>query len=56
MVALEREFTKALDTLPPNLYVKGPQLVLYGIFQEHNVHSLISKGLFEEIEVMEMLF
>ncbi|OAA34215.1 Protein kinase-like domain protein [Metarhizium rileyi] len=37
------ELTKAPDTLPPNTYVKHPNLAFYEIFKEHNVLNLISK-------------
>lgn len=49
------ELTQAQDTLPPNLYIKRPNLSLYDIFQEHNVLNLIPKGLLEEAKVMETL-
>lgn len=49
------ELTRAQDTLPPNMYIKRPNLCLYDIFQEHNVLDLIPKGLLEEARAMEML-
>ncbi|RMZ74315.1 kinase-like domain [Pyrenophora seminiperda CCB06] len=49
------KLTRALDALPPNIYVKRPDLALYGVFQEHNALRLIPEGLFEEAKAMEML-
>ncbi|EXU94875.1 protein kinase [Metarhizium robertsii] len=49
------ELTKAPDTLPPNTYVKHPNLSTYEIFQEHNVLNLGPKGLLEEARAMEII-
>jgi hypothetical protein len=49
------KLTGAPDTLPTNIYIKRPDLALYGVFQEHNVLRLIPEGLFEEVKAMEML-
>lgn len=51
----EVELTKAPDTLLPNMYIKHPSILLYDVFQEHNVLNLIPKGLLEEAKTMEML-
>lgn len=51
----DEKLTRAPDALPPNIYVKRPDLVLYGVFQEHNALRLIPEGLFEEVKAMEML-
>jgi serine/threonine protein kinase len=47
--------TTAPDELPPNIYIKRPDLQLYDVFKEHNVVNLIPKGLIEETKAMEML-
>ncbi|MBE3043324.1 protein kinase family protein [Candidatus Bathyarchaeota archaeon] len=52
---LGAELTQAQDTLPSNIYVKRPDLALFKVFQEHNVLSLIPKGLLEEAETMEKI-
>lgn len=39
---------RAQDALPPNIYIKRPNLSLYDVFQEHNVLNIIPKGLVEE--------
>ncbi|KAJ2896326.1 serine/threonine protein kinase [Zalerion maritima] len=49
------ELTQAPDTLPPNTYIKRPNLSLYDTFQEHNVLDNIPKGLLEEAKAMEMI-
>jgi len=49
------KLTMAPDALPPNIYVKRPDLALYGVFQEHNVLRLIPEGFLEEVKVMETL-
>ncbi|KAH7401400.1 kinase-like domain-containing protein [Pyrenochaeta sp. MPI-SDFR-AT-0127] len=49
------KLTEAPDTLPPNIYIKRPTLLLYDVFQEHNILSLIPKGLLEEAKTMDML-
>lgn len=51
----EAALTKAPDELPPNVYIKRPNLKLYDIFQEHNVLNLIPKGLLDEAKAMELL-
>lgn len=53
--SLDVELTKAPDTLPPSIYIKRPNLLMYDVFQEHNVLNLIPEGLLEEAKVMEML-
>ncbi|OAX79910.1 serine/threonine protein kinase [Emergomyces africanus] len=49
------ELTQAQEPLPPNTYIKRPNLSLYDIFQEYNVLNLISKDLLEEAQVMEKI-
>ncbi|KKZ67577.1 hypothetical protein EMCG_06746 [[Emmonsia] crescens] len=49
------ELTQAQESLPPNTYIKRPNLSLYNIFQEYNVLSLIPKGLLEEAQAMEKI-
>lgn len=51
----QAELTKAPDTLPPNIYIKRPDLVLWDIFREHDVLNLIPKGLLEEAKAMEII-
>ncbi|KAF1916940.1 hypothetical protein BDU57DRAFT_539169 [Ampelomyces quisqualis] len=48
------QLTRAPDALPPNIYIKRPDLALYGLFQ-HKILHLIHQGLFEEVKGMEML-
>lgn len=55
MDASDVKLTKAPDTLPPNIYIKRPILLLYDVFQEHSVLNLIPKGLLEEAKAMEIL-
>lgn len=47
--------TRAQDALPPNVYIKRPNLSLYDIFQKHSVLDLIPKGVLEEARATEML-
>ncbi|KAL2375496.1 serine/threonine protein kinase [Blastomyces gilchristii SLH14081] len=49
------ELTQAQEPLPPNTYIKRPNISLYDIFQEYNVLSLIPKGLLEEAQAMEKI-
>lgn len=51
----DMELTKAPDTLPPNIYIMRPNLLMFNVFQEHDVVNLIPNGLLEEAKVMEML-
>ncbi|WQF89284.1 Putative protein kinase [Colletotrichum destructivum] len=47
--------TKALEELPPDVFVKRPRLALYDIFSKHKVVHLLPKGLADEAEAMEVL-
>ncbi|KAI0536686.1 kinase-like domain-containing protein [Xylaria digitata] len=47
--------TKAPDELPTNIFIKRPRLALYDIFSKHKVVHLLTKGLVEEAEAMEVL-
>lgn len=47
--------TKAPEELPPDVFIKRPNLELYDIFFESKVVHLIPYGLVEEAEAMEVL-
>ena len=49
------KLTQAPETVPANIYVKRPSLALYSVFKEHNVLHLLSQGLMEEAQIMEVL-
>ena len=49
------QLTQAPETVPADVYVKRPSLALYDVFKEHHVLYLLSQGLIEEAQVMEVL-
>ncbi|KAJ4296476.1 hypothetical protein N0V90_006521 [Kalmusia sp. IMI 367209] len=49
------ELTKAPDTLPLNIYIKHPTLLLYDVFQERNAFNLIPKDLLKDAQAMAMI-
>ena len=46
---------QAQDTLPPNAFIKYPELALYDVFKQHNILYLLRNGLVEEARTMEMI-
>lgn len=49
------DLTKAPVELPPDMFVKRPKMALYDIFSRHKAVHLLSQGLVEEAEAMEVL-
>jgi len=47
--------TMAPDTLPPDMYIKRPDLFLYDVFRQHNVLRLLPECLLDEARAMEVL-
>ncbi|KAF2452746.1 kinase-like domain-containing protein [Lineolata rhizophorae] len=49
------ELTRAPEALPPKVYIKRPNLSMYDVFKEHNVLPLLSQGLLQEAQAMQVL-
>ncbi|KAK4085695.1 uncharacterized protein Triagg1_685 [Trichoderma aggressivum f. europaeum] len=47
--------TKAPQELPPAIFIKRPQIELYGFFSKREAAHLLREGLVEEAEAMEVL-